>query len=110
MAGPSHAVVQDHVIAIQEKQEAIHQIERDVVLLNDMFKDLNYLVVEQQVGIDLIENNVQKTKNTTESAHKELVEASEYQSSSRKWLCWMVIIVLIVIGVVVGVLVGVLKK
>ncbi len=59
---------------IQEKQAAIQQIEKDVVQLNEMFHDLSYLVQEQQVGIDNIENNITVTKEETKTAHTELVE------------------------------------
>ena len=100
----------DHLAAIQNKQESIHQIERDVVLLNDMFKDLNYLVVEQQVGIDLIENNVLDTRDKTKSGLVELNEASEYQTASRKWMCCIAVIAVIIIAIVAIVLGVVLKK
>ena len=105
--GPSAEVVMDHAQAIKEKQAAIHQIERDVVLLNDMFKDLNYLVVEQQVGIDLIENNIHVAKDQTAKGHAELVDASDYQSASRRQMCYICIILLVVIGVVLAIVLGV---
>jgi t-SNARE complex subunit (syntaxin) len=55
-------------------QEAIQQIERDVTQLNEMFHDLNYLVQEQQVGIDNIETNISVSKQEATVAHKELSE------------------------------------
>lgn len=76
--GPAHEVVQDHLLMIQAKQDSIIQIEKDVVMLNEMFKDLNFLVVSQQEGIDLIENHIDETKKTTAAAHTDLVEVCIY--------------------------------
>ena len=71
-----------------------------MVQLNEMFHDLSYLVQEQQVGIDLIENNITKTKEEAKSGQAELISAQEYQKSSRKWMCWLLLILAIVAGVV----------
>ncbi len=79
---------------IREKQEAIMQIESDVTQLNEMFHDLNFLVQEQQVGIDVIENNISQAKQETTEASVQLVEANEYQKSNRKCMCCIFAIIL----------------
>jgi hypothetical protein len=79
---------------IREKQEAIMQIESDVTQLNEMFHDLNFLVQEQQVGIDVIENNISQAKQQTSEASEQLVEANEYQKSSRTCMCYIAAIIL----------------
>lgn len=72
------------------------QIERDVSQLNEMFHDLNYLVQEQQVGIDVIENNISNAKQETNAGQAELVEAQEYQKSNRTCYCWIAFILLLI--------------
>lgn len=36
------------------------QVEKDVAEINEMFKDLQYMVNEQQESIDVIEENISK--------------------------------------------------
>ena len=79
---------------IQEKQAAIQQIEKDVVQLNEMFHDLSYLVQEQQVGIDNIENNITQTKEDTKTAHTELVEVRSTPRPSSSVTCLLVCLIL----------------
>ena len=51
-----------------------NQIERDVVEVSEMFKDLHGLVNEQQESLDVISDNIDKTKQQTEQAHNELLQ------------------------------------
>lgn len=59
------------------------------------------MVNEQQEHIDLIDGSIVQAKEKTEQAHKELLEAEEYQKKSRKKKCCMLFIILAVIGVIV---------
>jgi hypothetical protein len=61
---------------LKQRKEALKQIEKDVVTLNDMMKDMAFLVDEQQDVIDSIEYNIISTANSTKKAEQELVTVS----------------------------------
>jgi t-SNARE complex subunit (syntaxin) len=67
---------------IQERNEAIEQIYKDVIDINEIFKDLNKLVQEQEEPIYQLETNINSSVKTTESAIKSLKQAEAYHS---KW-------------------------
>jgi syntaxin 1B/2/3 len=66
-----------------------------------MSQDLQTMVHEQQEGIDSIDGSIVQAKDKTEAAHKELLEAEEYQKKSRKKKCCVLFMVLAVVAVIV---------
>lgn len=38
--------------------------------------------------------------DNAEGAHKEIVQAQEYQKSTGKWMCWLLLAVFLIIGVI----------
>jgi len=106
--GPSHVQVQieDFLEFDAEEIEARHhqikQLETDVIEVAEMYRDLQQLVTEQQESIDVIENNIEETRQATESAHSELLETERLQSKARKKKCCLLFITLaVLVGVVV---------
>lgn len=92
------------VEAIRQRTDGIKKIERDVLELHEMFQDLKLLVDEQQESIDTIEKNVVDARMQTEKGHEELIQAEEYQKKARKKQCCILFLVLIVlVAVVLGV-------
>jgi len=83
------------------RKEEIMQIERDVVEVAEMFKDLQTLVHDQQEHIDIIETNIESAHNHTDAGYKELVAAEQYQKKARRKLCCIVVIVVVVITLIV---------
>jgi len=79
---------------ILARKEEIQRIERDVIEVAEMFKDLDHLVNEQQVQINIIDDNIQTAKTHVESAHEELVGAESYQKSARRKKCCILFIFL----------------
>jgi hypothetical protein len=59
--------------ALVQRNAAIQDIGRDVKLLNDMMKDLAFLVEEQQEMVDSIASNVEKGKDSAEKGESELI-------------------------------------
>jgi len=66
---------------IQERNEEIEQIFKDVQDINEIFKDLNKLVSEQSEPIVLLENNIDSTVKNTEKAVEALKIAESYHKS-----------------------------
>eukprot|EP00474_Spongospora_subterranea_P009362 CRZ09820.1 hypothetical protein [Spongospora subterranea] len=72
---------------IEETEQEIRQIERDVTELNDMFKDMGMLVEQQQENIDCIEDNIASTATYTRSGYEQVQTAARYQRRARSRLC-----------------------
>jgi len=89
---------------LRARKEEIIQIERDVVEVAEMFKDLHVLVGEQQEHIDNIESNVESAREHTKQGHEELVQAEQYQKKARRKQCCILFIILAVVGIIVLVL------
>ncbi|XP_077442810.1 syntaxin-7 [Stigmatopora argus] len=97
----AEAVSEDDLRLIQERELAIQQLESDITDVNDIFKDLGMMVHEQGEMIDSIEANVESAEVNVQSATQQLARAADYQRSSRKKIC-ILIIVLVLVAVVVA--------
>lgn len=80
---------------IEERDEDIRGIERSVIEVNEIFRDLGALVHEQQGLLDNIESNVEQVDVNMEAATKELKKAVDYQKRSRNRMCWVLVILVI---------------
>jgi hypothetical protein len=78
------------------REEDIQEIARNMEQLNQMFRDLSYLVKDQGTILDNIEINVCKTVDATADAEVELKSANKYQKASKR-LCIIALIVLVTI-------------
>ncbi|KAJ4928914.1 hypothetical protein JOQ06_004536 [Pogonophryne albipinna] len=106
----AEAITEDDLRLIQERESSIRQLESDITDINDIFKDLGMMVHEQGDMIDSIEANVENADVHVQSATQQLARAAEYQRSSRKKIC-ILIIVLAVVSVVIGLIIwGAVKK
>ncbi|XP_032441624.1 syntaxin-7 [Xiphophorus hellerii] len=103
-------ITEEDLRLIQERESAIRQLESDITDINDIFKDLGMMVHEQGDMIDSIEANVESADTHVQSGQQQLARAAEYQRSSRKKIC-ILLIVLAVAGVVIGLIIwGSLRK
>ncbi|XP_029352615.1 syntaxin-7 isoform X1 [Echeneis naucrates] len=100
----TEAITEDDLRLIQERESAIRQLESDITDINDIFKDLGMMVHEQGDMIDSIEANVENAEVNVQNATTQLSRAADYQRSSRKKIC-ILIIVLAVVAVIVGLII-----
>lgn len=84
---------------IREREEALKQLESDIVDVNDIFKELAILVHEQGEVIDSIEANVDSTAVHVETANVQLEKAKSYQKAARKKMCCVLVVLLVGAGV-----------
>ncbi|XRB24039.1 syntaxin [Pseudoscourfieldia marina] len=98
--------VLEAVAELQERHEAIRELERGLLDLHQCFLDMAVLVDRQGELLDNIEANVKKSLDHVVAGQKQLVQAKSLQQNTRKWMCWALIILLIIVCVIV---VGVLK-
>jgi hypothetical protein len=66
---------------IEERNEEIQQIYKDVLDINEIFKDLNQLVISQAEPINQLENQIDETVKNTENGITNLQKANEYHKS-----------------------------
>lgn len=90
----------DVVSDIEDKHARIMEIERSVHYINELFHDLATLVNLQQEHLDLIEENVQQTKNLTTKGASDIKDAADYQKKSRTTQCCIVIILMVILCVI----------
>ncbi|KPP79778.1 hypothetical protein Z043_100602, partial [Scleropages formosus] len=104
------AITEDDLRLIQERENAIRQLESDITDINDIFKDLAMMVHEQGEMIDSIEANVESADVHVQSGTQQLARAADYQRKSRRKIC-ILIIILVVVAVVLGLIIwGAVKK
>jgi len=89
--------VQDVVRDIEMRHEEIQRLERQVLEVYELFKDLALLVDTQQESLDLIEKRVGDAKAHVMEAEGELEIAEGYQRKSRKKQCCFIVILLAVL-------------
>ena len=87
---------------IAERETAIKDIESTMMEVNDIYKDLSTLVVEQGAQLDNIEANMSAADSSVESGVTQLSKASRYQKKSRNKMCILLLIVMVVLGIVLA--------
>merc|ERR1712065_117433 len=76
-----------HENVIAEKEAGIRDIEKTVLEVNDIFKDLSNLVADRGELVDSIAANIETGAVNTEKGVKELGKASNYQKKARSKMC-----------------------
>lgn len=89
---------------IQERHSQILELEKSLVELAQLFKDMQLLVNDQGILIDTIEDNVVKADAYVEHGVKDLQDANYYQKKSRKKKCCIIICVTVVVVIIILVL------
>ncbi|RXK40581.1 syntaxin 7 [Tremella mesenterica] len=88
---------------IAEREAEIREIESGIHELNDIFRDLGTIVVEQGGLIDNIESNIVSVAQNTSSAAEELTTAHEYQrKAGRRMACLLIILVVVVLVILLA--------
>ncbi|KAE9585609.1 hypothetical protein Lal_00010342 [Lupinus albus] len=91
---------------IQERHDAVKEIEKKLLDLHQVYLDMAVLIDAQGEILDNIESQVNNAVDHVQRGTTALQTAKKLQKSSRKWMCIGIIILLIVIAVIV---VGVIK-
>ncbi|KAK3029816.1 hypothetical protein RJ639_038004 [Escallonia herrerae] len=98
--------IMDTLAEIQERHDAVREVERKLLELQQIFLDMAVLVDAQGDMLDNIETHVSNAVDHVQSGNNALQKAKTLQRNSRKWMCIAILILLIIVVVVV---VGVLK-
>ncbi|KAJ4800107.1 syntaxin [Rhynchospora pubera] len=91
----------DVIFEIQERHNAVTQIERSLLELQQVFMDMAVLVTTQGEQLDDIESQVGKARSFVERGREQLQVARNHQKNTRKWTCFAIILLLVIILVIV---------
>ncbi|XP_022140143.1 syntaxin-124-like [Momordica charantia] len=89
--------IMDTISEIQERHDAVKEIEKNLIELHQIFLDMAALVEAQGHQLNDIESHVAHANSFVRRGTEQLQEAREYQKSSRKWTCYAVILGIILV-------------
>ncbi|KAE9590786.1 hypothetical protein Lalb_Chr20g0111321 [Lupinus albus] len=91
----------DTINEIQERHDAVKEIEKNLNELHQVFLDMSVLVQSQGEQLDDIESHVARANSFVTTATHELYVAKKHQKNTRKWTCYAIILILVIILFVV---------
>ncbi|KAG6619812.1 hypothetical protein I3843_10G111500 [Carya illinoinensis] len=89
----------DTISEIQERHDAVKEIEKNLMELHQVFLDMAALVESQGHQLNDIESHVAHANSFVRRGTDNLQDAREYQKSSRKWTCIAITLAAIVVVV-----------
>ncbi|KAM7264103.1 hypothetical protein ACFE04_001786 [Oxalis oulophora] len=93
--------VLDTINEIQERHDAVKEIEKNLQELHQVFLDMSVLVQEQGEQLDDIESHVARANSFVRGGTQQLQTARVLQKNTRKWTCYAIIILIVIILFVV---------
>ncbi|XP_043689047.1 syntaxin-124-like [Telopea speciosissima] len=90
----------DTISEIQERHDAVKEIEKNLIELHQVFLDMAALVEAQGQQLNDIESHVMHANSFVRRGTEQLQVAKEQQKSSRKWTCIAIILGVVLIIIV----------
>ncbi|XP_042318734.1 syntaxin-16 isoform X2 [Sceloporus undulatus] len=94
-------LVQQNTVLVEEREREIRQIVQSISDLNEIFRDLGAMIVEQGTVLDRIDFNVEQSCVKTEEGLKQLHKAEQYQKKNRKMLVIVILFVIVIVLIIV---------
>ena|SRR3989338_5624127 len=88
----------------RQRAQDIEEIEGQTAEVHALYKDFNTMVDVQQVGLNTVEKNVEKSTDHVVKGTGELKKASEVQKCSRKWMCGVIVLIAVIVAIVIVVM------
>ncbi|KAL6585573.1 hypothetical protein OROMI_002217 [Orobanche minor] len=98
--------VMETLAEIQERHDAVRDLEKKLLDLQQIFMDMAVLVDAQGDMLDNIQSHVSSAVDHVQTGNTALQKAKSLQRNSRKWMCFAIIFLLVIVAIIV---VGVLK-
>ncbi|XP_024157820.1 syntaxin-124 [Rosa chinensis] len=107
--------IMDTISEIQERHDAVKEIEKNLIELHQIFLDMAALVEAQGHQLNDIESHVMHASSFVRRGTDQLQEAKEQQKKSRKWACiatllGIVLLILILIPILLQVFPHIMNK
>ncbi|GKV31949.1 hypothetical protein SLEP1_g40598 [Rubroshorea leprosula] len=91
----------DTINEIQERHDAVKDLEKNLQELHQVFLDMSVLVEAQGEQLDDIESQVNRANSFVRGGTERLQKARVLQKNTRKWTCYAIILLLVIILFVV---------
>lgn len=85
---------------IEERERDVKHIESQMIVVNEIYRDLSVIVSQQGQELNSIEANIDSTSEYVESGTQHINKAAKYQKSSRSYLCVLLMLLLVIITIV----------
>ncbi|KAJ8925914.1 hypothetical protein NQ315_009766 [Exocentrus adspersus] len=82
---------EDNTRMAQEREQEVNAIVKSIMDLNEIFKDLSQMVVDQGTVLDRIDYNIEQTTIQVHEGFKQLQKADAYQRKNRK-MCAIIVL------------------
>ena len=92
--------VSDIVSCIEDRHSSILKLEKSVLEIHELFKDMAFLVDVQSDTLIVIDKNIDDALDNTNAGEKSLIAATKYQKKSRKGQCCIMFIFLIILIII----------
>ncbi|KAH9603424.1 hypothetical protein KSS87_000123 [Heliosperma pusillum] len=93
--------VLDTIAEMQERHDAVRDIERNLKELHQTFLDMAVLVQFQGEQLDSIEEHVGRASSFVRGGTEQLHTARKHQKNTRKWTFFAIILLLVIILIIV---------
>lgn len=91
----------DTINEIQERHDAVKEMEKNLQELHQVFLDMAVLVQAQGEQLDDIESQVARANSFVRGGTERLQTARKHQKNTKKWTCYAIILLLVIILFVV---------
>jgi len=79
--------LEDNTWMVEQREREVTQVVRSIAELNEIFKDLGQIVVDQGTVLDRIDFNIEHSQVKVKEGLQQLQKAETYQKKNRKMYC-----------------------
>ncbi|XP_064393083.1 syntaxin-16-like isoform X2 [Halichondria panicea] len=103
------SLVEDNSVMLEEREREITAIVQSISEINEMYRDLATLVVDQGTILDRIDYNIEQTSHRVKEGISQLTRAEKHQKRSIKLIVILVLVVVVGLAVVALVVTKIVK-
>ena len=98
-----------YLSTLKEREQKLQELESSIITVNEIFRDLDMIVIDQGYLVDSIENSIEHAKESTIIGVENLDQAKEYQKKSNNKLYCIALLCFIILTFLVALVFVVVK-